>query len=142
MSRNPSSNDAGPLPTGPRPYVVSGGRTTAAHVDVLDLMAYVTVTNEAANLSDLTPQHQRVLEVCRAESAVTVGDVVVEVPYPLQVARILISDLIEKRALVHRLTVVVGEPPPTELLQRVQRALNNWDVSDQPMADGKSPHAC
>lgn len=80
--------------------------------------------------------------MCRAESAVTVGDVVVEVPYPLQVARILISDLIEKRALVHRLTVVVGEPPPTELLQRVQRALNNWDVSDQPMADGKSPHAC
>lgn len=140
MNRNPSSNDDGPPMAGPRPYVLSDGRTTAKYL--LDLMAYVTVTAEAANLSDLTPQHQRVLDVCRAESAVTVGDVVVEVPYPLQVARILISDLIEKRALVPRLTIVVGEPPPTELLQKVQRALTNWDASDQPMADGKSPRAC
>lgn len=140
MSRNPSSRDDAPLTPGPRPYVLSGGRTTARFL--LDLMAFVRITDMAGDLSDLTPQHRKVLSACRADTPVTVSDVVVAVPYPLQVARILISDLIERGALVHRLTVVVGEPPSPETLQRFHRALLKLDVSDKPQAGGASPHAC
>lgn len=142
MGRNPPSNDEAPLAVGPRPYVMSGGRTTAKHVDALDLMAYVAATEQAAHLSDLTPQHQKVLDACRAESSVTVTEVVFEVGYPLQIARILLSDLIEKKALVYRLAIGANEPPPTEILQRVRRALDNMDASDQPRADATPPRAC
>jgi len=139
MSTNPRSNDEGPQRATARPYVLSGGRTEPKHL--LDLRTFVSVTRAAAELEDLTPQHRRVLDACRAESA-TVADVVVDVPYPLLVARILISDLIEKGALTHRLTVVLGEAPTPEYLQRVYRALHKMDVSDSPTSGGQSGHAC
>lgn len=139
MSTNPRSREEGPQRARARPFVLSGGRTEPKHL--LDLRTFVSVTRTAAELEDLTPQHRRVLDACRAAS-VTVADVVVSVPYPLLVARILISDLIDKRALTHRLTVVLDEAPEPEFLRRLSRALHNMDVPDSPAEGGQSGHAC
>ncbi|MEU0341891.1 DUF742 domain-containing protein [Streptomyces bobili] len=139
MSTNPRSSEEGPQRATGRPFVLSGGRTEPRHL--LDLRTFVSVTRTAAELEDLTPQHRRVLDACRAES-VTVADVVVGVPYPLLVARILISDLIDKGALTHRLTVLLDEAPEPEFLRRLSRALHKMDVPDSPAADGRSGHAC
>lgn len=139
MSTNPRSNGEGPQRATGRPFVLSGGRTEPKHL--LDLRTFVSVTRAAAELENLTPQHCRVLDACRADS-VTVADVVVSVPYPLVVARILISDLIEKGALTHRLTVVLDEAPEPEFLRRLSRALHKMDVPDSPAAGGQTGHAC
>ncbi|MCT9107581.1 DUF742 domain-containing protein [Streptomyces mirabilis] len=136
VSTKPPGDEADdPAPA--RPYVVTKGRTAAKHM--LDLMACVRATNQAENVPGLTHEHLKVLAACRADDdteSVTVGDVVTAVPYPLLVARILLSDLIESGAVVHRLTVVTGEPLSPEILQRVHRALTNWDTpspaSDKP----------
>lgn len=139
MSSNPRSSEAGPQRATGRPFVLSGGRTEPRHL--LDLRTFVTITRAAAELDDLTPQHRCVLDACRAES-VTVADVVVGVPYPLLVARILISDLIDKGALTHRLTVLLDEAPEPEFLRRLSRALHKMDVPDSTASGGQSGHAC
>ncbi|WP_369228514.1 DUF742 domain-containing protein (plasmid) [Streptomyces sp. R39] len=140
-SSTPRGDDGSEGPASARPYVVSGGRTEAKHM--LDLMACVRATSQAAHAPGLTHQHLKVLAACRAAGdteSVTVGDVVTAVPYPLLVARILLSDLIESGAVVHRLTVVTGEPPSPELLQRFRRALINWNAPHP--TSGKSGRAC
>lgn len=139
MSTNPRSSEEGSQRATGRPYVLSDGRTEPRHL--LDLRTFVSVTRAAAELEDLTPQHRLVLDACRAES-VTVADVVVGVPYPLLVARILISDLIDKGALKHRLTVLLDEAPEPEFLRRLARAIDKMDVSDSPGAGGQAGHAC
>ncbi|MEU0108327.1 DUF742 domain-containing protein [Streptomyces sp. NPDC006251] len=131
VSTNSLGDDDADEPAPARPYVVTRGRTEAKHM--LDLLACVRATAQAANVPGLTHEHLKVLDACRADGdtdSVTVGDVVTAVPYSLLVARILLSDLIESGAVVHRLTVVTGEPPSPETLQRFHRALTNWDVSD------------
>jgi hypothetical protein len=140
VSTNPFGDDEADDPAPARPYVVSRGRTEAKHM--LDLMARVRATNQAANVPGLTHQHLKVLAACRADGDAesVVGDVVTAVPYPLLVARILLSDLIESGAVVHRLTVVIGEPPSPEILQRFHRALTNWDTSNP--TSGKPGRAC
>lgn len=140
VSTHPFGDDEADDPTPARPYVVSRGRTEAKHM--LDLMARVRATKQAANMPGLTHQHLKVLAACHAEGDAesVVGDVVTAVPYPLLVARILLSDLIESGAVVHRLTVVIGEPPSPEILQRVHRALTNWDTSTP--TSGKPGRAC
>lgn len=140
-SPTPHGDDDSGAPASVRPYVVAEGRTEAKHM--LDLMACVRATNEAANAPGLTNQHLKVLAACRAAGdteSVTVGDVVTAVPFPLLVARILLSDLIESGAVVHRLTVVTGEPPSPDLLQRFHRALKNWDAPNP--RSGKPGRAC
>ncbi|MFF7644100.1 DUF742 domain-containing protein [Streptomyces canus] len=125
----PGDDDVGPAST--RPYVVTRGRTQAKHM--LDLLACVRATKQAADVPGLTHEHLKVLAACSAggdTESVTVGDVVTAVPYSLLAARILLSDLIEWGAVVHRLTVVTGEPPSPDIMQRFHRALINWNVSD------------
>ncbi|WP_328689968.1 DUF742 domain-containing protein [Streptomyces phaeochromogenes] len=140
-STNPPGDDDADDPPPARPYVVVMGRTEARHM--LDLMACVRVTDQVANLPGLTQQHLKVLAACRAggnAESVTVGDVVTAVPFPLLVARILLSDLIESGAVVHRLTVVIGDPPSSDTLQRFHRALTNWDASGP--TPGRPGQAC
>ncbi|NUK15678.1 DUF742 domain-containing protein [Streptomyces lunaelactis] len=141
VSTNPPGDDDSDGPAPARPYVVTRGRTQAKHM--LDLMACVRATNQAADAPGLTHQHLKVLAACHADGdteSVTVGDVVTAVPYPLLVARILLSDLIESGAVVHRLTVVTGEPPSPDLLQRFHRALKNWDAPNT--TSGNPGRAC
>lgn len=134
-------DDSSDDPPGARWYVVTGGRTQAKHM--LDLLASVRATGRAVDLSGLTHQHLRLLDACRADGdteSVTVGDVVTAVPFPLMVARILLSDLIESEAVVHRLTLVTGEPPSPDLLQRLHRGLIKLDISDP--TPGSPGRAC
>ena len=141
VSTHSPGDDTSDDPAGARPYVVTRGRTQAKHM--LDLMACVRATDKAADLSGLTPQHLRLLDACRAHGdteSVTVGDIVTAVPYPLMVARILLSDLIESEAVIHRLTLVTGEPPSPDLLQRLHRGLTNMDTPNQ--TPGNPGRAC
>lgn len=82
-----------------RPYAVTGGRTEPADGEPLDLLAVVVAVGdlpaERALLLDqgLTPEHRRILAVCRHRS--TVADAASDVGLPVGVVRVLIGDLIQ-----------------------------------------------
>jgi uncharacterized protein DUF742 len=115
--------DSGPVV---RPYALTGGRTEPADGEVLDLVAVVVAVDppELAEETDpaiLTPEHRRILGLCR--HPVTVADVASDIALPLGVVRVLLADLL----LSERLTVMPQRPadeqPSAALLKEVLHGL-------------------
>ena len=80
-----------------RPYALTAGRTRPSGASI-DLIAQVSVVRtmmgaELASeiMSELGPEHFRMLRFCR--SRVSVADLATEIDLPLGVVRILLSDL-------------------------------------------------
>jgi uncharacterized protein DUF742 len=79
-----------------RPYALTAGRTRPSGASI-DLIAQVSVVRMMGAefgpeiLSDLGPEHLRLLRFCR--SRVSVADVATEIDLPLGVVRILLADL-------------------------------------------------
>jgi hypothetical protein len=79
-----------------RPYALTAGRTRPSGA-AIDLIAQVSVVRTMGadiapeTLSDLGPEHLRLLRFCR--SRVSVADVATEIDLPLGVVRILLADL-------------------------------------------------
>ena len=95
-----------------RPYALTAGRTRPSGASI-DLIAQVSVVRTMGaefapeTLSELGPEHLRLLRFCR--SRVSVADVATEIDLPLGVVRILLADLRE-RGLVS-----INQPPAAGL---------------------------
>jgi hypothetical protein len=103
-----------------RPYAVTGGRTSPAHP--LDLMSLVRATRAVPD-GILDPEHLQVLEVCRLEIC-TIAEVAALIQRPVQVAKILVSDLIRLGAVVPRLSGP-KDRPHSQTLEKLLDGLQN-----------------
>jgi hypothetical protein len=111
------ARDFGPVV---RPYAVTGGRTEPAGGKLLDLIAIIVASGRTVPAGDpmgLSPEHRRILRLCREPA--TVADVASDTALPLGVVRVLLADLI----LQGRITVLPQRPadeqPRADLLREV-----------------------
>jgi hypothetical protein len=111
------ARDFGPVV---RPYAVTGGRTEPADGKLLDLIAIIVASGRTVPAGDpmgLSPEHRRILGLCREPA--TVADVASDTALPLGVVRVLLADLI----LQGRITVLPQRPadeqPRADLLREV-----------------------
>jgi hypothetical protein len=79
-----------------RPYVVTRGRTRPRHPMRLETLLAVGRT---APPGDLVPEARAALELCRDERH-TVAEIAAQVRKPVQVVKIILSDLLDTGALV------------------------------------------
>lgn len=79
-----------------RPYAITGGRTRPQHS-----MRLVTLLEAAdtADVQGLGPESSRAVELCRARPC-PVAEIAARLGLPVQAAKIIISDLIDRGALV------------------------------------------
>jgi hypothetical protein len=113
--------NAGPVV---RPYALTGGRTRPASGAVLDLITVIVVTSLTQGPDDslgLSPEHRRILGLCRAPA--TVADVASTTALPLGVVRVLIADLIGQGRITVLAARPVGEEPSTAMLKEVLNGL-------------------
>jgi hypothetical protein len=107
-----------------RPYALTGGRTEPAGGEVLDLIAVVVASGQAAGANDpidLSPEHRRILGLCQRQ--VTVADVASDTGLPVGVVRVLVADLIQQGRITVRPGQPAGERPSTDLLKEVLHGL-------------------
>src|SRR5713101_4778530 len=105
--------DSGPVV---RPYALTGGRTEPADGEVLDLIAVIVDSGQAAVDADpigLSPEHRRILSLC--QRPVTVADVASDTGLPLGVVRVLLADLILQGRIKVPPGRPAGEQPSAEL---------------------------
>ncbi len=83
-----------------RPYALTAGRTRPSGATI-DMVALVTVARSAMGgegaaeiMSELGPEHLRLLRFCSSRSSV--ADLATELDLPLGVVRILLADLRER----------------------------------------------
>ena len=106
-----------------RPYAVTGGRTAPVDGDVLDLLIVVVATGQLAaeEAGRLTPEHRRLLGLCRRQ--ITLADLASDIALPLGVVRVLLADLTQLGAI----TVVRQRPPDqrtgNDVLQEILNGL-------------------
>ena len=115
------ARDTGPVV---RPYALTGGRTEPADGEVLDLIAIVVAADKAASAANalaLSPEHRRILGLCRGPA--TVADVASDVALPLGVVRVLLADLILQGQIIVLPHQPIGEQPRVELLREVLHGL-------------------
>ncbi|MGI5206212.1 DUF742 domain-containing protein [Spirillospora sp. CA-108201] len=79
-----------------RPYAITGGRTSPQHA-----MRLVTLLQAAdnAHVHGLGPESAQAVELCR-ERPCPVAEIAARLGLPVQAAKIIISDLIDRGALV------------------------------------------
>jgi hypothetical protein len=107
-----------------RPYALTGGRTEPASGAVLDVITVIVATTwaqEPDDWLDLSPEHRRILGLCRRP--VTVADVASTTALPLGVVRVLLADLIMQGRITARAGRPVGEEPSAALLKEVLHGL-------------------
>ncbi len=111
-------DEAGPVV---RPYAVARGRTKATAS--LDLLATVAPTGQQAPAhADLGTQHRRLL-ACVAAQARPVAEVASELNLPVQVARVLLGDLLGYGLVAVRAPISKGSSPTESLLREVINGL-------------------
>ncbi|GAA4603548.1 DUF742 domain-containing protein [Actinoallomurus liliacearum] len=101
---------AGPLI---RPYTVNGGRTRPT-VE-LDLLSLVVTTGQAT--SDLDLEHVEVLGLCH--TPISVAEVAARMRLPVAVAKVLLADLVDCRAVATRAPSLPSGVPDRVLLEKL-----------------------
>jgi hypothetical protein len=102
-----------------RPYAVTGGRTRpSAEFRLITLVAAT-----GRSLRDVTPEHARILRVCRRPTSV--AEISAHLRLPVAVIKILLADLLGWRAIVTRAPVAFPDParPDRHVLEAVIDAL-------------------
>jgi Protein of unknown function (DUF742) len=113
--------DAGPVV---RPYALTGGRTEPAGGELLDLVAVLVASRRAAkagNAEGLSPEHRRILSLCRKPA--TVADVASATALPVGVVRVLLADLILQGRITVQAQRPASEQPSADLLKEVLHGL-------------------
>jgi hypothetical protein len=102
-----------------RPYAVTGGRTRPSAE--FRLITLVAATGRA--LGDVTPEHTRILGVCRRPTSV--AEISAHLRLPVAVIKILLADLLGWRAIVTRAPVAFPDMarPDRHVLEAVIDAL-------------------
>jgi predicted Rossmann fold nucleotide-binding protein DprA/Smf involved in DNA uptake len=91
---------------------------------VLGLMAIVVASGQAAaadDLMDLSPEHRRILGLCREPA--TVADVASDTALPPGVVRVLLADLVLQGRIKVLPPQPAGEQPRADLLREVLHGL-------------------
>lgn len=103
---------AGPLV---RPYAVTGGRTrpSGRELDLITLVVAVPAEESPA----AAPDHERVLDACAEPQSV--AEVAAHLELPLGVAKVLISDLLDRGRLEVRSDWGTSVAPDTQVIQQV-----------------------
>jgi hypothetical protein len=107
-----------------RPYAVTGGRTEPADGEVLDLIAVIVYSGGPAEPADrlgLSPEHRRILNLCRRPA--TVADVASDTGLPVGVIRVLLADLIQQGRIKVLRSRPAGQKPSAQLLREVLHGL-------------------
>lgn len=94
-----------------RPYLLTGGRTTAA----LPIETVVTTAREPEPGSGLATEQRAILGLCVTPSAV--AEVSAHLHLPLGVARVLVADLVDDGWLWASKTA--GDHPEIDLVERL-----------------------
>jgi uncharacterized protein DUF742 len=98
-----------------RPYAVTGGRTRSSTLE-LDLITLVVALRTPAEV-DLQPEYERALEVC--QQPMSVVEVAALVDLPLQVVKVVLSDLITQGLVIYRSAEHTTTEPSPYVLQAV-----------------------
>jgi hypothetical protein len=107
-----------------RPYAVTGGRTEPADGEVLDLIAVIVYSGGPAEPVDrlgLSPEHRRILNLCRRPA--TVADVASDTGLPVGVIRVLLADLIQQGRIKVLRSRPADQKPSAQLLREVLHGL-------------------
>jgi hypothetical protein len=98
-----------------RPYAMTGGRTRSDTLG-LDLITLVVAMHPATD--DIEPEYERIMSACQFPTSVV--EIAAKVDLPLQVVKVLLSDLINQRLIVFRSPVSpANERPSQHVLQAV-----------------------
>lgn len=104
---------AGPLI---RPYAMTRGRTRPGAPN-LNLVTQIRASRDRSDLSQLTPEHQEIVDLC--ERPLSVAEIAAYLNVPLVVAKILISDLLELGDVVAGAPFQTSDIVDTKFLQAV-----------------------
>jgi hypothetical protein len=104
-----------------RPYAVTGGRTSPTVP--LGLMSLVRATGTVPD-AQLDLEQLQAVNACREEPC-TIAEVAAAIQRPVQVAKILISDLIGLGAVVPRTISAADSLPRESLLEKLLDGLEN-----------------
>ena len=116
-----ADRNAGPVV---RPYALTGGRTQPASGTILDLVAVVVAAGRAERDDlGLSPEHRRILGLCRAPT--TVADVASAISLPVGVVRVLMADLIPQGRIKVMTQRQTGGQASTDLLKEVLHGLRS-----------------
>jgi hypothetical protein len=106
--------EAGPVV---RPYALTHGRTRPAGA-ALDVIAMIIAVRGArGDLTELEPEHLRLLQLCQLPTAV--ADLATEVDLPLGVVQILLGDLRERSLITVHQPVPPAGLPAADILREV-----------------------
>ena len=98
-----------------RPYAVTGGRTRSSTLG-LDLITLVVAMRTPAEV-DLEPEYAKTLHVC--QQPISVAEVSAKLNLPLQVVKVVLSDLITQGLVIFRSANMTNETPSQQVLQAV-----------------------
>ena len=98
-----------------RPYAVTGGRTRSSTLG-LDLITLVVALRTPAEL-DLEPEYAKTLQAC--QKPISVAEVSAELNLPLQVVKVVLSDLITQGLVIFRSAITTNDTPSQQVLQAV-----------------------
>ena len=105
-----------------RPYAVTGGRTRPRHT----LRAVSLLVSARPEPADLAPEARQAVDLCRAEQR-SVAEIAGRLHLPIQVTKVLLSDLLDSGALAMRVSDVsfsashttLASPDQVQLLEGV-----------------------
>ena len=113
--------DAGPVV---RPYALTGSRTQPVTGAILDLIAVVVAAARVdGDELRLSPEHRRILGLCRAPA--TVADVASATSLPVGVVRVLMADLIPQGRIRVMTERQAAAQPSADRLTEVLNALRS-----------------
>ena len=99
-----------------RPYALTGGRTSSTHAQ-LDLATQIVVARTDYDRTDLEPEHEEIVALCRRPLAV--AEIASRMNIPLFVAKVLLGDLIDRGALEAGRRIQDSPPPDLRLMEQI-----------------------
>ena len=99
-----------------RNYALTGGRTRPDHD--LDMGCLIQTAASADPLTPLAPEKAQVLELCR-DQPLGVAEIAGRLRQPLQVTKILLSDLISDGVLINTSPLVPDGSPGVDVMKAV-----------------------
>ncbi|WP_330175252.1 DUF742 domain-containing protein [Streptomyces sp. NBC_01498] len=107
-----------------RPYALTGGRTRPTNEMSLSSLLKARATAPEGYLS---PEAAHCLALCRGEAR-SVAEVAATLGQPVQVAKILLSDLLDAGALIMAMPTRTADPKDPNLLEAVLEGLRTYVV--------------
>jgi hypothetical protein len=99
-----------------RPYALTGGRTSTTHAQ-LDIATQIVVARTDIDRTDLEPEHEEIIALCRRPLAV--AEIASTMDVPLFVAKVLIGDLIDRGALEAGWHELDNPQPDLRLMEQI-----------------------